>query len=80
MSDVAAHPADVGGHAGLRPQALNQTLQQGRQVDLVDGGFRQQLTDPPHRPRRGVPHHHTGVLHQLDQSRHRLKKQKKKAT
>lgn len=66
------YPADVGGHTWLRPQPLDQALEEGSQVDLVDGSLREQVTDPADRPGSGVSDHNARVLHQLDQGGHRL--------
>lgn len=69
---VLSYPADVGGHARFGPETLDQALEQRGQIHLIDGGLREQITDASQRPGRRVSHHHTGVLHQLNEGRHGL--------
>lgn len=59
------YPAHVGGHPGLGAQALDQTLQQWGEVNVIDGCLREHLTDPAHGPGCCVSNHDAGVLHQL---------------
>jgi len=69
---ASPYPADVGGHARFGPETLDQALEQRGQIHLIDGGLREQITDASQRPGRRVSHHHTGVLHQLNEGRHGL--------